>query len=112
MNNRKLGYTVIAVCCVVLTPAALWLAFVSARLGHGDYFWAKVLFPYTMLSTLLFDVITVPFVALAVCQIPAYGIIAALAFGRARLARAGFVMLAVHTLAVAACFLAEMPAFS
>ena len=58
---------------LVMTPAALILAVMSAGAGHGDYFVAKLLFPYTMLSTFVFDSITIPFLLLAIAQFPIYG---------------------------------------
>ena len=43
-------------------PVAATLAIISAGAGHVDYFMAKVLFPFTMLSTFVLGSITVPFV--------------------------------------------------
>ena len=35
----------------------------------------KILFPFTMLSTVAFDTITIPFLILGLLQFPAYGIV-------------------------------------
>src|SRR5690242_17468490 len=58
---------------LIVTPVALVLGMMSAGLGHGDYFLAKWLFPYTMLSTVLFGSITIPFLLLGIAQFPIYG---------------------------------------
>lgn len=56
--------------------AALFFVVTAAGAGHGTYLPAKILFPYTMLSTALFDEVTVPFSLLALVQFPLYGAIA------------------------------------
>ena len=64
---------------VILTPVALVLGFLSAGSGHGNYLLAKIIFPYTMLSTVLFNSITSPFLLVAAAQLPMYGLILSLA---------------------------------
>jgi hypothetical protein len=59
---------------LVLTPIALALGIMSAGAGHGNYFLAKILFPFTMLSTIYYESITFPFLLLGVVQIPVYGL--------------------------------------
>ena len=80
---------------------ALILAIGSAGVGHGDYFWAMILFPYTMLSALVFDEITPPFILLAIIQFPLYGIMLAFAAERNRFLLSAIGLAVVHTLAVA-----------
>ena len=63
----------------VATPVALCLAYLSMGLGHGNYHAAKILFPYTMLSTLWLKSITIPFVVLMFIQFPLYGALVSLA---------------------------------
>ena len=41
--------------------------------GHGSYIPAIFFFPFSMLSILLFDQITIPFVIIAFIQYPLYG---------------------------------------
>ncbi|MDQ3817399.1 MAG: hypothetical protein M3362_06880 [Acidobacteriota bacterium] len=75
------------------------------RGGHGDYFLAKLLFPFTMLSTIPFGSITVPFILLAVAQFPAYGVVLGRANEKGRFMPAACVVLAVHALAAATCLM-------
>ena len=58
---------------LLVMPLAATLGIISAGAGHGDYFLAKVLFPFTMLSTFLLGSITLPFVLVALAQFPVYG---------------------------------------
>lgn len=50
---------------------ALFLAFASAGMGHGDYGFARLLFPCSMLLSMVTEgKIIVPWIALAVMQYP------------------------------------------
>ncbi|MEK7856678.1 MAG: hypothetical protein AAB288_11355 [Acidobacteriota bacterium] len=90
---------------IVLTPFFLLAGIGSAGSGHGSYFIAKLLFPFTMLSTTQSDEITVPFVALAFAQFPLYGIFIGLINKRGNLIL-GFVRLAtIHVVASILCML-------
>lgn len=73
MRTRSFWIPVIV--SLVVTPIALLLGVGSAGAGHGDYRLAMMLFPYTMLSTAVFESITVPFIALAIVQFPLYGVV-------------------------------------
>ena len=53
--------------------AALVVALAAAGSGHGSDVPAKLLFPYTMLSTLVSGVITIPSMVLTLVQFPLYG---------------------------------------
>ena len=97
---------------LILTPIALLLGIGSGGGGHGDYFWAKLLFPYTMLSAFLFGSITVPFILLAVAQFPLYGVGLGYARGGGRFFRLAFILLLVHAAAVAVVFLLAEENFS
>lgn len=97
---------------LLLTPPLLLVAIASAGAGHGNYFWAKVLFPFTLLSVLVFDSITTPFIALAVIQFPCYGLILGKANVRGRLGRYAGLLLLIHSLAVIACFVLANANFS
>lgn len=90
---------------LVLTPIALLLGVGSGGAGHGDYRLAMMLFPYTMLSTAIFDSITVPFIALAVIQFPLYGVALGYANQKARFGLVAILIGVVHGLAsyVSAC---------
>ena len=85
---------------LVATPVCLFLGLVSTGAGHGTYLWARVLFPYTMLSTLIFESITVPFMVLAIIQFPLYGIALEIARRRRRFLYTSAGLSALHFLAV------------
>ena len=104
---------------LVSTPAALILAVVEAGAGHGSYFFARLFFPYTMLSTHAFGSITVPFMVLACLQTPLYGVLLAFAVNRNRktpewtaLEWTALAIFAAHGVAVILCFAFPMPYFS
>jgi hypothetical protein len=96
----------------VATPFCLLLAITSAGAGHGDYLWAKILFPYTMLSTLVFKSITIPFELLALLQLPIYGGLLGLGWVRSRLLFAALTLLVIHGAALMACFAVHLENFS
>jgi hypothetical protein len=78
---------------------AAQVSVVAAGGGHGSYFPAVVFFPFTMLSVLVTESISIPAMVLALAQFPCYG----LAIGSAmagRHARLGAVLAAVHGAAV------------
>lgn len=84
------------------TPFAMLGGFMSAGAGHGDYLLAKILFPFTMLSTVFLHSITSSFIVFAIFQFPVYGLI--LSFFDER--KFVFTMIAVcHTLLVIACLI-------
>lgn len=87
------------------TPICLFLGIASAGAGHGDYFFAKVLFPFTMLSAVVFNSITFPFILPAIVQFPIYGIVFGLANSKNKLVVSIAGVLIVHLLAIFACFL-------
>ena len=95
-----------------LTPFMLFLGLISAGAGHGDYVLAKMLFPYTLLSTAAFARIEWLFVFLAVIQYPAYGVLIGLANVRRKLVLAGGALTFIHSLSVIAAFVFANPSFS
>jgi len=88
---------------LVATPICLFLAVASGGGGHGNYFWAKVLFPFTMLSASLTGSIDIPFIILAIVQYPRYRVILGLASKRGWLTRVAAQILVAHVLAAAIC---------
>jgi ABC-type sulfate transport system permease subunit len=58
-----------------------------------------MLFPYTMLSTAIFDSITVPFIALAIIQFPLYGVALGYANQKGRFGWVAILLGVVHGLA-------------
>lgn len=85
--------------------------YVSGGLGHGDYVFATLLFPYTLLSSILRQVIFHPrfgdspfdliFFGSAILQFPVYGLILSLV---SRKALVGVVIGIVHLVVVALSF--------
>ena len=84
---------------VILTPIALLLGVGSGGAGHGDYRLAMMLFPYTMLSTFVFDSLTFPFIVLAIIQFPVYGVALGYASQRGRFVWVAILLGVVHGLA-------------
>src|SRR5688500_60773 len=103
MRNPEFWRPVIV--SLAATPVCLFLGLVSAGVGHGDYVLARILFPYTMLSAFLFEEIGAPLIFLAVAQFPLYGLALGAAAKRGRLGTALLLLLVVHALAAAACFM-------
>jgi hypothetical protein len=68
----------IIVVSIIATPIALLLALFTTGAGHGIYAVVKILFPYTMISTATNEIITGPYVVLAILQFPIYGLLLAL----------------------------------
>lgn len=97
---------------LAFTPPALIVGLISAGAGHGDYLVAKILFPYTMLSTALYDSITDLFFAAAFVQFPLYGVILAFAGERRRFYSFAFLLALIHTSTVALCFVIGSKNFS
>jgi len=93
------------VIALVITPVFLFAGLASAGAGHGDYLWAKVLFPFTLLSFRVSGTITNPFMAFAIVQFPLYGFILSIANVKGRHLPSLVALIVVHSLAVAACFL-------
>jgi len=60
---------------IILGLASIIIAILLAAGGHGTYFPAKILFPWTMISTAFFDEITGFFALVSLAQFPVYGFI-------------------------------------
>ncbi len=109
---KTFGFWKPVIVSLIVTPLALLLGIGSGGAGHGDYFWAKILFPYTMLSTFLFESITAPFILLAIIQFPLYGFILAFASERKRFGSLVIVLAMAHILAAALCLFLASDNFS
>jgi hypothetical protein len=91
------------------TPVALAMGIMSAGAGHGSYTIAKILFPYTMLSTVRNESITLGWMLFAVVQYPIYGLIVSAARNR----KAGLLALTIfHSLCVILAFIDVSQVFS
>lgn len=75
----------------LLTIPLLFVAILFMGGGHGTYIPAMALFPFGLISTILFDRITTPFVVLAIIQYPFYGFI----IDKARQTNKGKVVLSI-----------------
>jgi hypothetical protein len=93
---------------------ALALAVASAGAGHGDYGFARLLFPWTMLLTQVQgDVITEPLLALALAQFPMYGALIGATWSSGRTRTIAVVAIGLfHAIAAAICFSGALPNFS
>jgi hypothetical protein len=94
------------------TPFTLLLALESTGAGHGDYFWAKVFYPYTMLSAMVLQSITIPFIVVALLELPAYGILLSLGWSKGKLKLCSPGLSFLHTSAVITCFAIRSENFS
>lgn len=90
------------------TPFAVALAVWSGGAGHGDYLFARLFFPGRMLLTLLTENrITMLTAALAVVQLPIYGLLID------RRGLVGLLIVAVaHAVTLAPCLCGAIPNFS
>ncbi len=90
---------------IVMTPFLLLAGIGSAGAGHGDYFIAKLLFPFTMLSTIVFNEITILFLVLALVQFPLYGVLLGLTNRAGNLIPATIGLAVFHIGAAVTCVL-------
>jgi hypothetical protein len=96
---------------VVLELPMIMVAIMSGGAGHGDYVAARVLFPASMLLTLVEGQIGVLSIAVALLQFPIYGALLASSIVRWNYLPAGAVAF-VHLIAAIACFGGALPDFS
>jgi hypothetical protein len=101
---RSSKFWIPLVLSVIVTPLFLYLGIVSGGAGHGNYLLAKLLFPFTMLSTRVFGSIVAPFILLAIIQFPAYGFILGAANVRRTMFLPAIGLLLLHSVAVVSCF--------
>jgi hypothetical protein len=102
---KYLKFIIPFVISLVATPGFLFIGLASAGAGHGNYFLAKVFFPFTMVSTVPFGSITSRFVVLGVLQYPLYGLLVGMANLMRKAAVVGIALAIIHTLAVVACLI-------
>ncbi len=109
---KALDFTIPVLVSLVVTPLFLFAAAVTTGGGHGSYVLAKILFPFTMLSTVFFGSIVAPFIAIAILQFPIYGLLLGRANVKGEITRWGTGLLVIHLLVVLACFLLVGKSFS
>jgi hypothetical protein len=98
---------------LLITPIALFLAIASGAAGHGNYIFARLFFPYSMLLTLIQnDTITLPLVLLALVQFPLCGAVIGFAAAKKHTLYAVGPLLVAHSVAAGFCFAGVIPNFS
>lgn len=97
---------------VAVTPVLLFIAVLAAGAGHGTYYAAKILFPYTMASTAFTGGVVQPFIAAGIVQYPLYGVILDWTRSVDRF-RAGLLAIAgTHLIAVGLALMISNPSFT
>lgn len=96
---------------LVIEIPVLFLAVASAGAGHGDYVLTRILFPFSMLMTLAEGRIGAIGISLALLQYPLYGALIGF-FMTTKLFRVIYALLAIHIIAVFACFSGVLVNFS
>ena len=66
---------------ILADPFLHYVAFQTGGYGHGDYRWAKLLFPYAFLVSLSSNGIGIFAFLFSLLQFPLYGVLLSLAFG-------------------------------
>ena len=104
---------------VLITPVALFAAIASAGAGHGTYLWAKIFFPYTMISSVFYQTSSAPrvlnvllWIVFPIVQYPLYGIILSLANRNRRTAFTIAGLCVLHLAVVTLNFVVPNPNFS
>jgi K+-transporting ATPase A subunit len=113
-NPRKNAIIVGAALGGLVTVPAIIMAIASAGGGHGNYNYAKMLFPYTMLlRPMTGNSITWPLILLALAQFHLYGaMIGACGKRWLLIVFVSIVLLAAHLIAVWFCLSGVIPNFS
>jgi hypothetical protein len=97
---------------LVVTPPFLWVAIASVGGGHGHYLGAKILFPFALLSARILGSAFASLILLALVQFPLYGLMLGKANVKRQFLPCLATLLAIHTLATAACFIFSGENFS
>lgn len=64
----------------IIELIALIIFIISTAGGHGTYFFTRILFPYLIISTAIFDTMTGPFILISLFQYPFYGLLLVYAY--------------------------------
>ncbi|MEO7691048.1 MAG: hypothetical protein ABIS51_17335 [Sphingomonas sp.] len=100
----------IAVGTLIELPA-LFAAIMSAGAGHGDYVAARMLFPVSMLLTLIEGSIGPISQSVALIQFPLYGALLGWSISR-KSYKAAVLAASLHLAAAVVCFMGILPSFS
>jgi hypothetical protein len=90
---------------VVLTPIALLSAILSGGAGHGDYVWARILFP--VLTIVMLAGGGDGIVVLAIFQFPLYGWFAGFCISQKQFTRLALAALLAHIIPMAVVLLVD-----
>lgn len=99
------GFWELVLASIVVGTLALAVTLLFAGSGHGTYLPAKLLFPYTMLSTVSGGSISEVFLVIAVVQFPFYGLILGLAAKAHNFGFAVKLITIVHIVSVFLCLM-------
>jgi hypothetical protein len=64
----------------IIELVGLIIFIISSVGGHGTYFFTRILFPYLMISTAIFDTMTGHFILISLFQYPFYGLLLVYAY--------------------------------
>jgi len=106
----KSKFTKYLLASLIISPVALIVGIVSTGFGHGDYFYTKILFPYTMLSIHLTKGV-IPYTAavFALFQFPIYGLLTGLASLKRKDIYVLVIIILLHITAAYLCFYWPLP---
>lgn len=96
---------------LLATLPAIAAAMLSGGAGHGDYIAARILFPFSILLTLVEGSIGIVGITIAVLQFPLYGAVLNWSLAREQF-RPLIALAAVHFIAAMICFSGIVPDFS
>ena len=105
-------FPIASLACVLATPVLLFVTVLAAGGGHGSYWLAKLLFPWTMAATAFTREIAQPFVAVAVAQYPVYGIVLDWVRSAGQLKSGMLALAGAHLAAVILAFAIANPSFT
>jgi hypothetical protein len=95
----------------VVALSALYVALFATGGGEGTYLPAALLFPWTMISAGFLSTISWPFIALAIVQFPAYGLLLAYGDSRNCYRRTLRILLVLHIVAIVVAFIVGSDSF-
>jgi drug/metabolite transporter (DMT)-like permease len=89
---------------VLYTPIFAIIALLTTGAGHGTYFVMKILYPYTMLSTFIFNKILIAIFFAGLLQYLFYGIILTIADKKGAKKLFTFWIAVIHFISSVLCF--------
>jgi hypothetical protein len=108
LNKKSLAVVISA---LLLQIAAISLVIFTAGAGHGSYALARILFPFTMLSTVFGSYIGGFYVAIGLLQYLIYGLIVAVSLRANRTYKAVATIVVAHVIAIFIVFIWQNESF-